>query len=76
MLRYIAPPNLPKGEECQRNAIDSPPLGELEGAKFLRWLRRRGSPLPIPNREVKPACADGTAICGRVCRRLSLMKPV
>ena len=24
-------------------------------------------PLPIPNREVKPACADGTAIlCGRV----------
>ena len=38
----------------------------------LRWLLRRGSPLPIPNREVKPACADGTAICGRVCRRLSL----
>jgi hypothetical protein len=36
----------------------------------LRWLLRRGSPLPIPNREVKPACADGTAICGRVCRRL------
>ena len=23
---------------------------------------RRGSPLPIPNREVKPACADGTAV--------------
>ena len=23
-------------------------------------LLRRGSPLPIPNREVKPACADGT----------------
>lgn len=22
---------------------------------------RRGSPLPIPNRVVKPACADGTA---------------
>jgi hypothetical protein len=39
----------------------------------LRWLLRRGSPLPIPNREVKPACADGTAICGRVCRRLSLV---
>ena len=30
--------------------------------KNLRWLLRRGSPLPIPNREVKPACADGTAI--------------
>ena len=37
---------------------------------------RRGSPLPIPNREVKPACADGTAICGRVCRRLFIGKPV
>ena len=41
----------------------------------LRWLLRRGSPLPIPNREVKPACADGTAICGRVCRCLSLSEP-
>ena len=28
----------------------------------LRWLLRRGSPLPISNREVKPASADGTAI--------------
>ena len=27
-------------------------------------------PLPIPNREVKPACADGTAMqCGRVGSR-------
>ncbi len=32
-------------------------------------------PLPIPNREVKPASADGTAfICGRVGRRQSLPK--
>ena len=45
-------------------------------ANDLRWLLRRGSPLPIPNREVKPACADGTAICGRVCRRLSLKNPI
>ena len=31
----------------------------------------RVPPLPIPNREVKPACADGTAMqCGRVGRRL------
>ena len=31
----------------------------------------RAPPLPIPNREVKPACADGTAMqCGRVGRRL------
>ena len=30
-------------------------------------------PLPIPNREVKPACADGTAMrCGRVGGRLFL----
>ena len=28
-------------------------------------------PLPIPNREVKPVCADGTAMqCGRVGSRL------
>lgn len=24
------------------------------------------TPLPIPNREVKTACADDTAICGKV----------
>ena len=42
---------------------------------LLRWLLRRGSPLPIPNRVVKPACADGTAICGRVCHRLSFENP-
>ena len=30
-------------------------------------------PLPIPNREVKPGCADGTAMqCGRVGGRLLL----
>ena len=34
------------------------------------WLRRRCSPLPIPNREVKPALADDTAlVCGKVGRR-------
>ena len=32
-------------------------------------------PLPIPNREVKSACADGTAMqCGRVGGRLLLDK--
>ena len=36
----------------------------------LRWLKRKVSPLTIPNREVKPFSADGTAFCGRVCRRL------
>ena len=32
-------------------------------------------PLPIPNREVKPACADGTAMqCGRVGGRLLFIR--
>ena len=30
--------------------------------KRLRWLQRRGSPLTIPNRVVKPFSADGTAV--------------
>lgn len=33
----------------------------LSRGKGLRWPLRRGSPLPIPNREVKPVSADGTA---------------
>ena len=41
----------------------------------LRWPWRRGTPLPIPNRTVKPASADGTATPGgRVGRRL-LQRP-
>ena len=33
-------------------------------------------PLPIPNREVKPACADGTAMqCGRVGGRRLYQEP-
>src|SRR5690606_16251384 len=59
----------------QRYYVMSIGKGRLPIAKSLRWLLRRGSPLPIPNREVKPACADGTAIRGRVCRRLSLVNP-
>ena len=37
----------------------------------LRWLSQWGSPLTIPNREVKPISADGTATGGRVGRCLS-----
>lgn len=33
------------------------------------WLLRWGSPLTIPNRVVKPNCADGTGFSGRVGRR-------
>ena len=44
--------------------------------KIFRCLYRRCPPLPIPNREVKPARADGTAVTrGRVGRRRSLRPP-
>ena len=42
----------------------------MEKGKDLRWSWQRGSPLTIPNREVKPVSADGTASRGRVGRRL------
>ena len=36
------------------------------------WLWSECSPLPIPNREVKPHIADDTAlVCGKVGRRQS-----
>ena len=38
---------------------------------IFRWPWRRGTPLTIPNREVKPVSADGTATpSGRVGSRL------
>ena len=41
----------------------------------IRWLLWWCSPLPIPNREVKPTYADGTALqCGRVGSRLLLIR--
>jgi hypothetical protein len=57
--------NAKKGEV--RNARDN---GRL--ASFLAEVKDKyNSLLPIPNREVKPACADGTAMqCGRVGGRL------
>jgi hypothetical protein len=43
--------------------------------KALWWLWRWGTPLPIPNREVKPTSADGTAFTGgRVSRCHSFIK--
>ena len=53
----------------------------LSGACRVRNLRSGGycgrvPPLPIPNREVKPARADGTAMqCGRVGHRLLYCLP-
>ncbi len=37
-------------------------------------LLRRGSPLPIPNREVKPACADGTWPKARESMSMPILK--
>ena len=39
---------------------------------YFWWLWSECSPLPIPNREVKPHIADDTAlVCGKVGRRQS-----
>src|SRR5690606_36016254 len=49
-----------------------PACGAEGRKKKFRCLYRRCLPLPIPNRAVKPARADGTAVTGgRVGRRLS-----
>ena len=42
--------------------------------KILGGYSNGVPPLPIPNREVKPISADGTAYRGRVGRRLFLNK--
>ena len=43
----------------------------MEGNVILGGYCAGVPPLPIPNREVKPDCADGTAMqCGRVGGRL------
>ena len=42
--------------------------------KPLRWLLRWGSPLTFPNREVKPNCADGTAVMWESMSPPSFMK--
>jgi hypothetical protein len=38
-----------------------PPQARPRRSRHGRWLERGGSPDPIPNSEVKPRCADGTA---------------
>ena len=48
----------------------APPPSLWGPGSHTGWLLRRCPPLPIPNREVKPARADGTAQqCGRVGSR-------
>ena len=42
---------------------------------YFWWLWSECSPLPIPNREVKPHIADDTAlVCGKVGRRQFFIK--
>ena len=41
-----------------------PPMTETPGTKFPGGHRSRVTPVPIPNTEVKPATADGTARAG------------
>ena len=43
--------------------------------KIFGRLQRQGPPLPIPNREVKPASADDTAIPGGKVGRRQDYKP-
>jgi hypothetical protein len=62
MLRYLLDASSLK-EESQKSKSKTLDLMTLDfRLTTLRWLLRRGSPLPIPNRVVKPACADGTAV--------------
>ena len=67
-------------QNCRRNPRipvygPCPIMSPIRGARIRCAVSLRDSggycggvpPLPIPNREVKPACADGTAMqCGRV----------
>src|SRR5690606_9990775 len=49
----------------------------IDPVTIFRCLYRRCLPLPIPNRAVKPARADGTAVTGgRVGRCQILYKPL
>ena len=46
------------------------PGGLIRAQRYSGGYCGGAPPLPIPNREVKPACADGTAMqCGRVGSR-------
>jgi hypothetical protein len=42
----------------------------LVSSPLFWWFNLRVTPLPIPNREVKPYCSDDTDIVGKVaCRQ-------
>ena len=50
-------------------------LSKFKIKVYFWWLWSECSPLPIPNREVKPHIADDTAlVCGKVGRRQSFIR--
>src|SRR3954465_11169285 len=60
-----------RGVRCKvkgvRRTAGQPSTLNLQPQTVLWWFFQGCSPLPIPNREVKPLMADGTAPrCGRV----------
>ena len=52
-----------------------PIVSRQSAGSIFWWLWSKCSPLPIPNREVKPCIADDTAlVCGKVGRRQSFLR--
>ena len=59
----------------QRRRESGSGLSRILKRKIFWWFWSRCSPLPIPNREVKPDIADDTAlVCGKVGRRQSFTR--
>ena len=62
---------------CKSQPHTESPSCETYGKEIFGGYCAGVPPLPIPNREVKPGCADGTAMqCGRVGGRLLLRRGV
>ena len=76
LLQYVTILAAKAAVDSKPVAVGSPLPTELTDTDNLKlgWLWRRGSPLTIPNREVKPVCADGTAVTGGRVGRCLLLK--
>ena len=60
-------------QDCSQRADHGQRVKPVRGKRNYRWQWRRGSPVSIPNTEVKPFSADGT---WRVTARKSRSLPV
>ena len=60
-------------QDCSQRADHGQRFKPVRGKRNYRWQWRRGSPVSIPNTEVKPFSADGT---WRVTARKSRSPPV